>query len=211
MPWGTVYDSITKQPLDPAYVTLIDQNGKKIASAITDLDGRYGFLTETGTYRIEANKTHYIFPSKKLAGRTQDELYANLYFGELFDVRSRNEAVIRNIPLDPINFDWNEFAKRDKKLMKYYSKYIFENEYMSIEGVKVLEPNFNPFKVRIKVAPEGEDPREFIKSKIVPEEDDLRQLLLEYKNSPQYRIDCLMFLKGELDAQMDRALHSEHK
>ncbi len=123
VPWGTVYDSITKQPLDPAYVTLIDQNGKKIASAITDLDGRYGFLTETGTYRIEANKTHYIFPSKKLAGRTQDELYANLYFGELFDVRSRNEAVIRNIPLDPINFDWNEFAKRDKKLMKYYSKW----------------------------------------------------------------------------------------
>lgn len=99
----------------------------------------------------------------------------------------------------------------EERLIKYYSKYIFENEYMNIEGVKVLEPNFNPFKVRIKVAPEGEDPRELKKSKIVPEGDDLRQLLLEYKNSPQYRIDCLMFLKGELDAQMDRALHSEHK
>jgi hypothetical protein len=32
------------------------------------------------------------------------------------------EAVLaRNIPMDPIRFDWNEFAKRDKKLMKFQS------------------------------------------------------------------------------------------
>ena len=43
--WGTVYDSITKRPLDPVYVALIDiGTGKQVASAITDIDGRYGFL-----------------------------------------------------------------------------------------------------------------------------------------------------------------------
>jgi hypothetical protein len=47
-PWGVVYDSVTKRPLDPAYVVLKNLQGKQIASAITDLDGRYGFLVEPG-------------------------------------------------------------------------------------------------------------------------------------------------------------------
>jgi len=28
----------------------------------------------------------------------------------------------KTIPMDPIKFDWNEFAKRKQKLMKFYSK-----------------------------------------------------------------------------------------
>jgi hypothetical protein len=65
-PWGTVYDSVTKRPLDPAYVTLIDtETGKSVASAITDLDGRYGFLVAPGKYRITTQKTNYEFPSVK--------------------------------------------------------------------------------------------------------------------------------------------------
>lgn len=122
IPWGIVYDSITKQPLDPAYVTLRDLNGKDISSAITDIDGRYGFLAEPGTYTITANKTNYIFPSKKLAGKNSDELYDNLYFGENAEIK-RGEVITRNIPMDALNFDWNEYAKRNKKLLKFYSRW----------------------------------------------------------------------------------------
>lgn len=122
-PWGVVYDSITKQPLDPAYVVLYNDRGEEVTSAITDLDGRYGFFTSPGTYRIVANKTDYVFPSEKMRGKTEDELYRDLYFGETFTVREKDEIIAKNIPLDPINFNWNEFVKSKRHLTKYYSKY----------------------------------------------------------------------------------------
>jgi len=121
-PWGVVYDSVTKQPLDPAYVILKDLSGKEISSAITDLDGRYGFLAEPGFYKMTSHKTNYVFPSQKLAGKTSDELYDNLYFGDQVEIK-RNEVVTRNIPLDPLKFDWNEFAKQNKSLTKFYSRW----------------------------------------------------------------------------------------
>jgi hypothetical protein len=122
-PWGTVYDSVTKQPLDPAYVTLKNIEGKEITSNITDLDGRFGFVVpEPGTYTIFAQKTNYVFPSQKLVGHDHDELYRDLYFGEHFAVTEAGAVVIRNIPMDPEKFDWNEFAKREQSLMRFYSK-----------------------------------------------------------------------------------------
>lgn len=121
-PWGAVYDSVTKQPLDPAYVTLEDTQGKEIASAITDLDGRYGFLAPPGIYRIVANKTNYRFPSTRLAGKENDEFYRNLYFGEPIIVPEGGAVVTRDIPLDPEGFDWNEYAKRAQGVMKFYSR-----------------------------------------------------------------------------------------
>lgn len=121
-PWGTVYDSVTKQPLDPAYVVLQDLQGNEVATSITDLDGRYGFLVQPGQYRIVANKTNYEFPSIKLSGKTSDELYHDLYFNEVIEIKEEGEVIIKNIPMDPLKFDWNEFAKKDQKLMKFYSK-----------------------------------------------------------------------------------------
>lgn len=121
-PWGVVYDSVTKQPLDPAYVVLKDLQGKNISSAITDLDGRYGFLAEPGFYKITANKTNYLFPSQKLFGKTRDELYDNLYFGDQIEIK-RGEVITRNIPLDSLKFDWNEFVKQNRGLTRFYSRW----------------------------------------------------------------------------------------
>lgn len=121
-PWGTVYDSVTKQPLDPVIVSLYDMNGLEVATSITDMDGRYGFLVPPGIYKMVAKKTHYQFPSTKLAGKTRDELYLDLYYGTEIEVKSQGDVLIKNIPLDPVGFDWNEFAKRDQKLMRFFSK-----------------------------------------------------------------------------------------
>ena len=121
LPWGTVYDSVTKQPLDPAYVTLNDLNGKEVATSITDLDGRYGFLVPAGKYLLSAGKTNYTFPSKKLSGKVEDELYKDLYFGEIIELKE-DGVINKNIPMDPVKFDWNEFAKKDKNLMRFFSK-----------------------------------------------------------------------------------------
>jgi len=121
LPWGVVYDSQTKQPLDPAYVTLKDSSGKQVSSAITDIDGRYGFLVGSGVYTIEARKTNYAFPSKKVTG-VDDEVYNNLYHGENIEIK-KGEVITKNIALDPLKFDWNEFAKKNKNFMKFYSKW----------------------------------------------------------------------------------------
>lgn len=122
-PWGTVYDSVTKQPLDPAYVVLKDASGNELSASVTDLDGRYGFLLNPGQYTIVANKTHYTFPSKKLAGKVFDELYSDLYFGEPLSVFELGGVVSKNIPLDPETMDWNEVTKGAKNLMKFYTRH----------------------------------------------------------------------------------------
>ena len=121
-PWGVVYDSTTKRPLDPAYVVLKNLKGETISNAITDIDGRYGFLVEPGVYQMQARKTNYIFPSQKLSGRTEDELYKDLYFGGNIEIQRAGGVITKNIPLDPVKFDWNEFEKKSKHLMRFYSK-----------------------------------------------------------------------------------------
>lgn len=121
-PWGVVYDSVTKQPLDPAYV-VVKKDGKQVGMAITDLDGRYGFLVAPGRYTIEAKKTHYVFPSEKLRGEKHDQFYDNLYFGGPIDIVDPNKDIVRyNIPLDPVGFDWNEFAKKERGIFYMHSK-----------------------------------------------------------------------------------------
>ncbi|MCX6756428.1 MAG: carboxypeptidase-like regulatory domain-containing protein [Candidatus Nomurabacteria bacterium] len=119
-PWGTVYDSVTKQPLDPVYVVLSDKNGKEVSTAITDMDGRFGFLVPPGWYALSVKKNNYIFPSKKMDGKSNDTIYENLYFGELMYLED-GKTITKNIPMDPERFDWNEFTKKDKNLLKFNS------------------------------------------------------------------------------------------
>jgi hypothetical protein len=93
-----------------------------VSEMITDLDGRYGFLLAPGTYTLKAEKTHYSFPSKKLAGRKSDEIYNDLYFGGEFTIKENQPVVKRDVPLDAIGFDWNEFQKNKTHVMSFYSK-----------------------------------------------------------------------------------------
>ena len=123
-PWGIVYDSVTKRPLDPAVVSALAalpsaEGAEK--NAITDLDGRYGFFLKPGKYSLAANKTHYAFPSKKLSGKGSDEMYDRLYFGGEFRVDA-DEIVRYNIPMDPIGFDWNEFIKNKERIFGRFSR-----------------------------------------------------------------------------------------
>ncbi len=122
-PWGTVYDSITKQPLDPAYVELNNLDGGVSSTSITDIDGRYGFLVSSGKYTLKVGKKDYIFPSVKLEGKSKDSFYDNLYFGGTINKKDDDEIIAKNIPMDPIGFNWNEFEKsKNKELLKFYSR-----------------------------------------------------------------------------------------
>lgn len=108
-PWGVVYDSVTKQPIDPAIITLIKPTGEKKV-VLSDFYGRYQFLVDPGTYELTAKKVHYQFPSQQLKGQDYDGVYSHLYFGGKFTIREE-DAITYNIPLDPISPDWNQLQK----------------------------------------------------------------------------------------------------
>lgn len=128
---GVVFDSRTKQPLDPAYVSVVDAvTGQEVFTAITDMEGRFGLVLSPGSYRIIANKTHYQFPSVQLAGKMNDEVYDRLYFGDTFTVTDE-QVTTMNIPMDATDTDWNQEEKKRMNLMRYF----LENP----RAVRVLE------------------------------------------------------------------------
>lgn len=61
------------------------------------------------------------FLQKKLLGQTHDELYQELYLNEII-VLGEGDVITKNIPMDPLKFDWNEFAKRDQGLLRFFSR-----------------------------------------------------------------------------------------
>jgi hypothetical protein len=128
-PWGTVYDSVTKAPVDPAYVELFDGDGVQKAEAITDLDGRYGFLVPPGNYTLAVRKVNYTFPSTHRSLTPNDVLYTNLYYGGPLVV---SETVAADVPMDPVGFDWNQYEKMRTKQTAFihridpYIAYLFD-------------------------------------------------------------------------------------
>lgn len=122
-PWGVVYDAKTKRPIDPAYVTLYNENHEELENTFTDMEGRYGFKVKKGTYFVIAKKTHYSFPSILMRGKDRDDVYDALYFGDPIVIKEDNELITQNIPMDPINEDWNEQEKerkgRTRRMLEY--------------------------------------------------------------------------------------------
>lgn len=99
--WGIVYDSHTKLPVANVLLKLIHNDTQHVQYAVSDVDGRFGFIIDEGLYRIECNKRGYQFPSKDLDGHHDDHQYHELYFGKEFELHSQ-EVVTMDIPLDPI-------------------------------------------------------------------------------------------------------------
>jgi len=109
--WGIVYDSVSKQPLDPVIVKLINAvTGRVVQSCVTDLAGRFNFLAYPGKFKILVKKSNYKFPSEISAG-DQDEVFKNLYHGEFFELAGDSDVIDFNIPMDPERRDWNQKAK----------------------------------------------------------------------------------------------------
>ena len=101
-PWGVVYNSLTKIPVDLAIVRLFDKKtGQILSTRVTDKQGRFGFIIKPGTYLLTITKTGYNFPSKKVTGE-KDRAYENLYHGKPIVVKSRSAFLNLNIPVDKV-------------------------------------------------------------------------------------------------------------
>ena len=127
--WGTVYDSKTKRPLDPVVVTLYDAQGTEMKTAITDMDGRYGFLVPPGTYSITAEKGFHSFPARDVGAI--DPVFPHPYLGGPITVGSEG-VIVNDIPLDPTAFDWNEQEKYKHGMYKFFSRLDRPLAYLSL-------------------------------------------------------------------------------
>ena len=99
-PWGLIYDSITKQPLNFGIVRLFSKSGQEIGTEITDQFGAFSFLPAPGAYALGAQRPGYLFPSKFVKGARDGE-YENIYRGGEFAVGPEQAPVSLSVPLDP--------------------------------------------------------------------------------------------------------------
>lgn len=100
--WGSVFNSLTKQPIHLAIVRLLQaETGLVVQTRVTDVFGRYAFIAKTGRYILEVVKPGYAFPSQYLADKNTDVEFIDLYHGDLIAV-DVSFVITPNIPLDPV-------------------------------------------------------------------------------------------------------------
>ncbi len=118
--WGQVYNSLNKLPVDLAIVRLINADtGQMVQSKVTDKQGRYAFVAEPGKYRLEAQKSNFVFPSLFLANYNIDGRRLDIYHGEIIEVTEKDSVITANIPLDvageekkkPVRLLWGRIAR----------------------------------------------------------------------------------------------------
>ncbi len=110
--YGTVYNALTKLPVDLVSIRLYRASTNRLVrTVVTDKQGRYAFIVEPGEYRIEVTKPGFVFPTKYLTGRKEDAQFLDLYHGETIMVSSEGGIITANVPLDPI-----EILKTNRRL-----------------------------------------------------------------------------------------------
>lgn len=101
LPWGRLYDALSKKPIDLGLVRLYDSKSRiLLGTAVTDRTGRFKFLPKPGLYTAKASKNGYAFPSSLLSAAPVYEKQ-NLYFGGEFKIDDMNQTFTKDIPLDP--------------------------------------------------------------------------------------------------------------
>jgi hypothetical protein len=102
--WGTVYNSLSKMPVDLAIVRLVNAETGRIAqTTVTDRYGRYLFsVNKPASYRIEVQKTGLVFPSIITSALHTDGEFIDLYHGETLMIPDTTARIVApHIPLDP--------------------------------------------------------------------------------------------------------------
>lgn len=130
--FGTVYNALTKRPIDLAIVRLVRAaTGKLVRTLVTDKQGRYSFLVDPGEYRIAASKPGFTFPSRYLQDKREDAEYLDLYHGEVVHVGETGAILTANIPLDPVDsvksarrLIWEEIGRRVQTVLASLSSIV---------------------------------------------------------------------------------------
>lgn len=125
-PWGVVYDAITKSPVDLAIIRLFDSaTHRLIETQVTDKNGRFSFIAPVGTYTISVTKPPYVFPSV-IVKTPFDGEFSHVYHNEPLSIKSENDTLDINIPIDPPHKDLHaveqSFSRRWRGVFQKYSQ-----------------------------------------------------------------------------------------
>jgi len=120
-PWGVVFNAETGQPISLAIVRIYEiKYNRLLERAVTDNQGRYGFLVKPGEFYITCSKAGFVFPAKE----KKSTFYEKIYTGGNFKIAGKDQSIAFNIPLDPtagsrqmINF-WIVVIRINKLLQK---------------------------------------------------------------------------------------------
>lgn len=133
--WGIVFDADTRMPLVAVKIVLSDQFGKELATTYSNRDGRFGFLTDPGTYVIHVFKKEYTLFTDK----SNDELYGNVYDGKTITVDS-DHVILINLAMKSEITDWQGYSS--KKIKQYktaiFMKYVFFALYIFGFGATIV-------------------------------------------------------------------------
>ncbi len=108
-PYGYVYDSRTKEPVNMAIVRIFNSEGKLVTTSVTDSKGRFTGNIEEGIYTLTVSKHSYIFPSSIITGIIDPPTY-NIYQNN-FKIGEKQEIEIA-VPIDSVE------NTKDSKLLK---------------------------------------------------------------------------------------------
>ncbi len=102
LPWGVVYDAVTKEPIALAIVRVFDLGtSRMVETQVTDRTGRFGVMLGSGAFRLEVTKGSYTFPSKIITGN-EDNQWSNVYHGGPTKLQPDASVITVAIPLDPV-------------------------------------------------------------------------------------------------------------
>ncbi len=108
LPYGFVYNAVTKEPINRAIVRVF-KNNKLVSTAVTDAYGVFTANLEAGQYYLKVVINGYTYPTKLIKGET-DRPFENIYRGGKFIVEEESQ-VQYSIPLDPIESSGFKFTK----------------------------------------------------------------------------------------------------
>ncbi len=97
---GLVYNSVTKEPLQNAIVRIFSNDGRLVATEVTNQYGIFESSLPNDTYKLGININGFVFPSSLISG-TQDLPYRNIYKGGGFNLS--NHPISYSVPVDPVN------------------------------------------------------------------------------------------------------------
>ncbi len=123
-PYGMVYDSVTKEPINKAIVRIYNAMGKLVRTDVTNIYGIFTAELSPGEYKLQVHVPGYRFPSELLSSKS-DYPYQDLYYGGYITIKE-NEPVDYSIPVDPvkaqkIRFTWVKLRSRVGQFIKVLS------------------------------------------------------------------------------------------
>lgn len=98
--YGTVYESLSKRPIDLALIRVIDDaTGRVVLTRVSDRMGRFVAFVPEGRYRFAVVKRGYVFPTALLAGETYDPDFGPITTGRVVEHNRRGPLEV-NLPVD---------------------------------------------------------------------------------------------------------------